>query len=126
MTPFSRTHNGNEERELIMPEVSRAEIGRRIYRLHQEKSVEEAVEKIRQKLGDEWKSLIKEEIDSLKFILGETWVYVERDVWDKIAFTKLSFEDIKNIIRLGRGSIDSDITQKSAVEQTILILRKTL
>jgi len=109
-----------------MPEVSRAEIGRRIYRLHQEKSVEEAVEKIRQKLGDEWKSLIKEEIDSLKFILGETWVYVERDVWDKIAFTKLSFEDIKNIIRLGRGSIDSDITQKSAVEQTILILRKTL
>lgn len=109
-----------------MPEVSRAEIGRRIYRLHQEKSVEEAVEKIRQKLGAEWKTLTKEDIDSLKFILGETWVYVERDVWDKIAFTKLSFEDIKNITRLGRGSIDGDITQKSAVEQTTIILRKTI
>jgi hypothetical protein len=126
MIQFSRTREGIAGRELLMPEVSRTEIGRRIYRLHQEKSVEEAVEKIRQKLGAEWKTFTKDEIHSLNFILGETWVFLEREVWEKIAFTKLSFDDIKTITRLGRRGIDGDITQKSAVEQTILILRKTL
>jgi hypothetical protein len=109
-----------------MPEVSRTEIGRRIYRLHQEKSVEEAVEKIRQKLGNEWKNITKEDIHSLKFILGETWVFVEREVWDKIAFTKLSFDDVRNLIRLGKGSAGGDINHKSAVEQAILILKTTI
>ena len=124
--PFSRTRNGNGGRELFMPEVSRTEIGRRIYRLHQEKSVEEAIDKIRQKLSSEWKTITKEDIHSLKFILGETWVYVERDVWEKIAFTKLSFDEVRNLIRLGKEAAGGDINQKSAVEQAILILKKTI
>ncbi len=123
---LSRTRNGNGRSELYMPEVSRTEIGRRIYRLHQEKSVEEAIEKIRQKMGTDWKNFTKEDIHSLNFILGETWVFVERDVWEKIAFTKLSFDDVRNLIRIGNGAFGEDINHKSSVEQAILILKKTI
>jgi len=44
-----------------MPDVSRTEIGRRLFSLQKEKSIEQALEKIRKNLGEEMEGLLSEE-----------------------------------------------------------------
>ncbi len=109
-----------------MPDVSRTEIGRRLFSLQKEKSIEQALEKIRKNLGEEWKDFSQEEIDLLKQALGDAWVFIERDVWEKIAFSRLSRRDVLDLIAIGRESRGKEIDQRVAVEKASRVLRATM
>ena len=86
-----------------MPDVSRTEIGRRMFILNKEKHAEVAVEKIRRSLGADWGSVSMEEIKLLRELLGEAWVYTNPSVWDKIAFSNISMADLYQIVGIGRN-----------------------
>jgi hypothetical protein len=107
-----------------MPEVTKTEIGRRFFKLQKEKQVEKAIEKIRQAQGSEWVLYTQTDIESLKQVLGEVWIFVERDSWEKIAFTKLTGIDIRELIRFGRDVNDSIISGRTAAEQSLPVLLK--
>ncbi len=109
-----------------MPDVSRTEIGRRIFSLQKEKNVEQAIEKIRRNLGEEWKVYSQADIELLKRILGDTWVFVERNVWEKISFAKLSRMDLLDLIAVGRELKDVEIDERTGVEKAVKILMTTL
>jgi hypothetical protein len=110
----------------VMPDVSRTEIGRRIFSLQKEKNVEQVIEKIRRNLGDEWKVFSQTDIELLKNILGDAWVFVERDVWEKITFSRLSRMDLFDLIVIGRESKEKEIDERTAVEKALKILMTTM
>jgi hypothetical protein len=108
-----------------MPDVTSDERGRRIFQIHKEKAVEAAVEKIRQSLGREWATFSQEDDGILTDILGETWVAVERSVWEKASFTRLSKQDIEQIIRAGKDVKAKKIREEKAIEAVSAILKRS-
>jgi len=107
-----------------MPEVTKTEIGRRFFKLQQEKQVEKAVEKIRQAQGSEWSLYTHQDIESLKTVLAEVWVYMDRDSWEQIAFTRLSGIELRELIRFGRDIHDSVLNGRTAAEKSMPVLMK--
>lgn len=105
-----------------MPEVSKTEIGRRFFKLQKEKSVEKAIEKIRQALGPEWSLFTQGDIEALKYILGELWVYTDRDAWEKISFTRLTGLELRELIRIGKDGLDNVISGQTAVQLSSAVL----
>lgn len=107
-----------------MPEVTKTEIGRRFFKLQQEKQVEKAVEKIRQAQGSDWSLYTHQDIEALKTVLAEVWIYIDRDSWEQIAFTRLSGIELRELIRFGRDIHDSVISGRTAAEKSMTVLMK--
>jgi hypothetical protein len=108
-----------------MPDVSRTEIGRRMFSLQKEKHVELAIEKIRPHLGSEWARLSQKDIEVLKHILGGAWVSIDRQTWEKIAFSRMSYGDVMDLVSIGNDSLANEIDQRTAVEKAVSIMLKT-
>jgi len=86
-----------------MPDVSDQERGRRVFQIQKEKHAEEALEKVRKNLGDGWKRYSLPEIRTLRFILGEAWVFIDRKAWEGFSFARLSRDDLDGILEIGRA-----------------------
>lgn len=85
-----------------MSDITRTDIGRRMYQLQKEKGVEKATEKIRDCLGADWKSFSDADIRMLERLLGDAWVSFDRTLWDKIPFARMKSEDLEHILDIGR------------------------
>lgn len=88
----------------LMPEVSRDEIGRRMFQLKKEKAAEKALLSIRDHLGPSWESLAPDEIAALSHILGEMWGVTKRDVWGAYIFSSLTISDVRALIRMDKDT----------------------
>jgi hypothetical protein len=105
-----------------MPDVSRTEVGRRIFQLKKEKSVEKAIEMIRQHLKEDWKSYSQDEIKIVQSLLGNAWVYIERSTWDSYAFSKITDRDMRTMIHIGHELELKKIDEKKALNDVTAIL----
>jgi hypothetical protein len=106
-----------------MPTVTDDERGRRIFQIHKERAVEAAVTKIRHNLGSDWAELSQQDIQTLHYMLGEAWVSIERSVWGQCAFTRLSRNDLENIIRIGNEVKSKNIREETAIDEICGILK---
>ena len=97
-----------------MPDLSKTDIGRRMYQLHKEKGVEQVTEKIRESLGADWKTIPDADIRMLERLLGEAWVSFDNMLWEKIPFGRMNKEDVEHIIDIGRF-LDLDKAPKTQV-----------
>lgn len=86
-----------------MPDVTQAEIGRRLYHVHREKRVEHAIKQIQQGLGPAWRLLKVEEIERLGHLLQCTWNKIDQKTWEAIPFGKAGMETVRTILSLGSG-----------------------
>jgi hypothetical protein len=86
-----------------MPDVSQAEIGRRMYHVHREKRVEQAIKLVQQSIGTEWRSLKEEEILVLGHVLQCTWNTIDQKQWDGISFGTMSIDTVRKILSYGEG-----------------------
>ncbi len=77
-------------------------LGRRLFQVQKEKAVEEAFEKIRHTTGTEWNSVSSSDSEVLKEILGEVWTSIDRHQWGTYSFSKLSMNDIRSLITIGK------------------------
>jgi hypothetical protein len=77
-------------------------LGRRLFQIQKEKAVEDAFEKIRHRMGTEWNLVSMSDSDVLKEILGEVWTSIDRHRWGTYSFSKLSINDIKSLITIGK------------------------
>lgn len=107
-----------------MPEVTDDERGRRIFRIHQERAVETALEKIRLSLGQDWKLYSAADIDVLRAILGECWVFMERRDWERCAFTRLSRNETDDLIRIGKEMTRKVRLESEAAAEAIVVLKR--
>jgi hypothetical protein len=97
-----------------MSDITRTDIGRRMYQLQKEKGVEKATEKIRDSLGADWKSFSDADIRMLERLLGDAWVSFDRTLWEKIPFGRMKKEDVEHILDVGRF-LDLDKAPKTQV-----------
>jgi hypothetical protein len=108
--------------DIRMPDVSQAEVGRRLYHVHREKRVERAIKKIQQGMGPEWKSFTQDEIQVLGHLLQCTWNVIDQKVWDDIPFGNLKKGDVQKILSLGEGVGPDKGPDKTVVEEIKKIL----
>jgi len=85
-------------------------LGRRRFQLQKEKAVEDAMDKIRRTLGPAWYEFSDDEGDSLREILGEIWIAVERSRWNRYSFTRLKKPDVSSLIAAGNEIRNGDAT----------------
>lgn len=105
-----------------MPDVSRTEIGQRIYQLTKEKSAEQALEKIRAHVGARWAEFDRREIETLKRLLGQAWTCVDCTTWDRIPFQDFSYDDVRRILNTGRWSGDDLASVNRRSDEVVRIL----
>jgi hypothetical protein len=86
-----------------MPDVTQAEVGRRLYHVHREKRVEESIKLIQQGVGPAWRSLKEDEILLLGHLLQCTWNTIDQKKWDKIPFARISMDVVQKILSNGEG-----------------------
>lgn len=86
-----------------MPDVSQAEIGRRMYHVHREKMVEKAVKLIREALGPDWRSLTEADISVLGHVLQCTWNTIDQKRWETIPFGTMKRDTVMRILSFGGG-----------------------
>jgi len=86
-----------------MPDVSQAEIGRRLYHVHREKRVEHAVKLMQQGLGPAWRSLKEDEIILLGHLLQCTWNTIDQRKWGGIPFGTMGMDTVRKILAYGEG-----------------------
>ena len=108
-----------------MPEVTKTEVGRRLFQVHREKGVENAIKKIHHGIGEDWKRFTEGDIKVLERMLGECWVYIDSAVWENIAFSQLKYTDVLHIIQIGNLSKGKDSTDTKAINDVTAILTGT-
>lgn len=85
--------------------ISDEELGIKSFHLRRDRAVEQSIEKIRQRLGNDWQKFTYADTQTLHWVLGEVWSFVARGNWDKILFSKLELKDIKNILAIAEEII---------------------
>ncbi len=109
-----------------MPDVTSDERGRRIFQIHKERAVEAAVEKIRHNPGSKWSAFSPDEIKTLNFILGETWVSVGRQIWEQSSFSRLTRKDLEEIINIGNEVKSKKLREETAINKVSGILKGSI
>jgi hypothetical protein len=107
-----------------MPDVSDQERGRRVFQIQKEKHAEQALEKVRKSLGDGWPRFTLPEIRTLKFILGEAWVFIDRKAWEGFSFARLSRDDLYGILAIGKAVERKEKTEHKASGEVEAILQR--
>jgi hypothetical protein len=100
-----------------MPDVSKTEVGRRLFHVHREKRVEHAIKKMKTGVGPEWKQLTPDEIQILGHLLQCTWNVIDQKVWESIPFSKMTKADIDRILCYGDGVCPGTNPERVAVEE---------
>ncbi|HON80921.1 MAG TPA: hypothetical protein PLN56_01485 [Methanoregulaceae archaeon] len=106
-----------------MPEITEDERGRRVFQIHKGMAVETALEKIRQSVGQDWKLYSDSDIAILKYMLGESWVSMDRHSWRQCSFSRLSRKDLDRIISIGKEAKHRKRREGDATAETIGILK---
>jgi len=86
----------------LMSHSSDSDLGRRIFVVQKEKAVEEALDKIRRRVGDDWGLISPTDGDVLKETLGEIWTAIDRPRWSTYRFSKLTLVDIHSLVETGK------------------------
>jgi len=105
-----------------MPDVTQAEVGRRLYHVHREKLVENAIKQIQHGLGTEWKSFSEEDILLLGHLLQCTWNTIDQKIWEKISFANITKSDVQKILSNGNGVSPGKNPEPAAVAEIKKIL----
>jgi hypothetical protein len=107
-----------------MSDISDQERGRRFFQLQKEKHAEEALEKVRKSLGDGWKRFTLQEVKILRTILGETWVFTDRKLWESFSFARLTRDDLDAILQFGRLVERREMNEPDAAREVGGILQR--
>ncbi len=105
-----------------MPDVSQKEVGRRLYHVHREKSVEEAIKKIRHGIGTDWSSFSLDDIDLLGHLLQCTWNTIDQKIWSNLPFVRMTGNDVRKILSFGEGVSPGKNPDQAAVAEIKKIL----
>jgi hypothetical protein len=106
----------------IVPDATQKEVGRRLYHVHREKRVEEAIKKIKHGVGTDWSQFGVEEIDLLGHLLQCTWNVIDQKTWDNIPFARMTAHQVQMILSHGEGVGPGKNPEPAAVAEIKKIL----
>lgn len=88
--------NGNR------PDLNDEDVGMRAFQIRKGKAVERAMERLRQGLRNEWGMFTQHDLADLSWMIGELWAYEKRADWEELHFSKLSADDVQQVIAIAR------------------------
>lgn len=74
-----------------------------MYHVHREKTVEEAIKKIKHGVGADWGSFTREDINLLNHLLQCTWNVIDQKIWNNLSFGNMKKNEVQNILSYGQG-----------------------
>jgi len=101
-------------------------LGRRLFQIQKEKVVEDALEKIRHRMGNDWNSVSLSDSEVLKDILGEVWTSIDRHRWATYSFSKLSLHEISELITIGKAVKANPPLTNQQLKSLDIILSRTI
>jgi len=104
-----------------MSRTSDDELGRRRFQLGKEQAVEDAVEKIRRAKAVDWPSLCAADSNLLREILGELWICIGRERWEQYSFSRLTRQDIRDLLALEAGMRGRTLTCETLEEMDAIL-----
>ncbi len=84
------------------PDVRDEDIGMRAFQIRKAKAVERAIDRLRQGIKSDWGMFTQRDLNDLNWIFGELWAYEKRADWEDLHFSKLTAEDVTQIIEIAR------------------------
>jgi hypothetical protein len=111
--------------EMYMSDAHDEELGRRIFELQKEKVVEGTVEKIRHAMRSDRIQFSASEWELLHYLLGEAWIAMDREKWERCAFSRLTRQDLMRMVVLGSALQSGEIDDDDALAELQLMFQKT-
>ncbi|MBF4509607.1 MAG: hypothetical protein ISP10_03885 [Aeromicrobium sp.] len=90
------------------PDISEEDIGMRAFQIRKAKAVERSLDRARKGLGTGWGAFTQRDLSDLGWIIGELWAFEKRADWEDLHFSKLTSEDVTEIIALARQLREND------------------
>ncbi|MBN1192641.1 MAG: hypothetical protein JXA36_02965 [Coriobacteriia bacterium] len=84
------------------PDVTDEDIGMRAFHIRKAKAVERAIDRLRQGIRPSWDMFTQKDLADLNWILGELWAFEKRADWEDLHFSKLTPEDVVDIVAISR------------------------
>jgi hypothetical protein len=108
-----------------MPDVSATERGKRYFQVMKERQAEKAISKIQKNLKTEWQLFSHTDMKILKYLFGESWVYLEQKAWDSYPFHELSRHEVGELIEIGAALQKKEISGRTAASRMEEILKRS-
>lgn len=105
------------------PDVRDEDIGMRAFQIRKAKAVERAIERLRQGLKTSWGMFTQHDLADLGWMIGELWAYEKRADWEELHFSKLTPEDVTQVIEISRRLRESPQNTVETLEQVGDIIR---
>lgn len=105
------------------PDVRDEDIGMRAFQIRKAKAVERAIERLRQGLKTSWGMYTQHDLADLGWMIGELWAFEKRADWEELHFSKLTTEDVTQIIEVARRLRDDPHNTVETLEMVGDIVR---
>lgn len=84
------------------PDLNDEDLGMRAFQVRRAKAVERAMDHIRGGLKNTWEMFTQRDLADLAWVQGELWAFVSRESWEAMLFSKLTPEDVFEIVAISR------------------------
>ncbi|MCX7832202.1 MAG: hypothetical protein N2440_04815 [Actinobacteria bacterium] len=106
------------------PDFTDEDVGIRAFHIRRENAAEKALEKIRLGLGRDYLKLRNDEVEVLKWILGEIWTMVGFYDWENLKFSVLTFQDVDKLIQLANEVLDKKRLGTQVVHEAYELIKE--
>lgn len=107
---------------MIKRAVTDESLGIRLHEVNRQRAVDRAIERMRYGLKADWHYLTLDDIDTLRWLLGELWSTRDRDEWEQLHFSKLGLDQARRIVSVGDRLRRHRTNKVSALESAIEII----
>lgn len=107
----------------MRPDIRDEDIGMRAFQIRKAKAVERAMDRLRQGIQASWAMFTQRDLADLGWIVGELWAYEKRADWEELHFSKLTPEDVVEIVGISRQLRDDPHNTVETLERVGDIIR---
>lgn len=97
-------------------------LGIRLHEVNRQRAVDRAIERMRYGLKADWHYLTLDDINNLRWLLGELWSTRDRDEWEQLHFSKLRLEQARRMVGVGDRLRRHNTNRVSALESAMQVI----
>lgn len=102
--------------------VTDESLGIRLHEVNRQRAVDRAVDRMRYGLKADWHYLTLDDIANLRWLAGELWSTRNREEWEGLHFSKLTFNQVRRLAGVGDRLRRHHTNKMSALESAIEII----
>ncbi len=106
------------------PDFTDEDIGIRAFHIRREQAAEKALDKIRAGLGRDFLKLRNDEIEKLRWLLGEVWTMLGFYEWEELKFSILTFDDVDRLLNIADDILSRKVIGTKAVTEAYELIRE--